>query len=427
MQNEHQKISLIGILIWLIPAIFFMYEFLLRTFLGSISNDIIKDLNLTIQQFTTIGSVYYISYGLMQMPVGVLVDKFGVKKILVVSSAFCAIATYFFACSDSFMMALWGRFLLGIGSSFAFVCLFVTVANWFPKKYFGFFSGLSQFVGTLGPIIAGGPLISFILHSNLSWRVALTYVGSFGIVIAIVSLIFFRNKPKSDINQSIQAANTKEIKEPIAIRLKRLCKIKQVWYIAIFAAIVYAPLSVMGAILGTSFLRTCGLSHNDAAYMISTAWIGYAIGCPLLGYLSDVMKRRKLFFIISSLFGLISTLSILYFNLNSTWSYAAMFFLLGVAGSGQNLGFPAILENSSPDIKASAIGIGVAFVILLSAVYPTIAGFFISLNDNGVTNANNISHAAYVHGLMLLPISYVISLLFSIFFCKETFCKQISK
>jgi MFS family permease len=196
MQQLDQKIKAIGIFIWLIAAIFFLYEFFLRTFVGSIAHQLIHDLHLNIEQFTLIGSAYYLAYGLMQIPVGILADKFGVKKVMIFSTLTCALSTFLFAHSHSFVEAVLGRFFMGFGSSFAFICLLVIVSNWFPKRFFGFFAGISQFIGTMGPALAGGPLVSWLVDTHTNWRLALSSIGAFGIVLAVLTLLFVKSKPR---------------------------------------------------------------------------------------------------------------------------------------------------------------------------------------------------------------------------------------
>ncbi|WP_235206122.1 MFS transporter [Coxiella burnetii] len=154
-------ISFLGLIIWLIAALFFLYEFFLRTFIGTVAHQIIPDLHLTPESFALIGSAYYIAYAIMQIPVGVLADKFGVKLIMIFAVLVCAVATWLFAQSTGFGFAFFSRFLMGFGSSFAFICLLVIAVTWFPRRYFGFFAGTSQFIGTMGPLLAGGPLVFF--------------------------------------------------------------------------------------------------------------------------------------------------------------------------------------------------------------------------------------------------------------------------
>lgn len=418
MQPLEQKVTLLGLFIWGIAALFFLYEFFLRTFVGSIAHQLIHDLHLNIEQFTLIGSAYYLAYGLMQMPVGILADKFGVKKILIFASLTCALATFLFAHSYSFPEAILARFFMGFGSSFAFVCLLVIASNWFPKRFFGFFAGASQFIGTMGPVLAGGPLISWLVDSHTSWRFALSSIGAFGIILAVLSFLFVKNKPKG--GQSTLLFLSKD--EPTRTRLKRLFKTKQAWAVAAYSASVYVPIAVMAAVWGTDYLQAVGLPQNSAAYMISIAWIGYAIGCPGFGFLSDLIKRRKPFLILSAFLGLISMSLILYGHFTSEFAYEILFFMLGLAATGQNIGFAAIAEHTNPNIKASALGLNNGLITLSGAIMPLAVGYLISLSNDG-SSVGQLPLHSFIFGLSLLPAAYLISLLVSLFLFKETYCK----
>lgn len=418
MHTLDQKIKAIGLFIWFIAAIFFLYEFFLRTFVGSIAHQLIQDLHLNVEQFTLIGSAYYLAYGIMQMPVGILADKFGVKKIMIFAMLTCALATFLFAHSHSFTEALLGRFFMGFGSSFAFVCLLVIASNWFPTRFFGFFAGASQFIGTMGPVLAGGPLVSWLIDTHTSWRVALSFIGIFGVILAVLTLFFVKNKPKGGKDTLLFLSKT----ESIWIRLKRLFKTKQAWVVAVYSASTYVSISVMAAVWGTDYLQAVGLSQKTGAYMISIAWIAYAIGCPGFGFLSDLTKRRKPFLILCSVLGLVSVSLILYGHFRSDAIYEILFFMLGLAATGQNIGFAAIAENATPDTRASAMGLNNGLIILSGAILPLVVGYLIS-SSSGVTSAQNIPLHSFVFGLSLLPVIFLISLVVSVFFFKETYCK----
>ncbi len=308
--------------------------------------------------------------------------------------------------------------LLWIGSSFAFVCLLVIASNWFPKRFFGFFAGASQFIGTMGPVLAGGPLISWLVDSHTSWRFALSSIGAFGIVLAVLSLFFVKNKPRGGQNTLLFLSKD----EPITTRLKHLFKTKQAWAVAAYSASVYVSIAVMAAVWGTDYLQAVGLPQKSAAYMISIAWIAYAIGCPGFGFLSDLTKRRKPFLILCALLGVVSMSLILYGHFTSESVYEALFFMLGLAATGQNIGFAAIAEHTSPNIKASALGLNNGLITLAGAVMPLAVGYLISLSSGG-SNAGHLPLHSFIFGLSLLPVAYLISLTVCVFFFKETYCK----
>lgn len=422
MAEAHKKspLSALGLIIWVIAALFFLYEFFLRTFVGSVAHEIIPDLKLNAETFAIIGSAYYIAYALMQVPVGILVDKFGVKRIMIFATLLCAGATFWFSYSNSFSTALISRLLMGFGSSFAFVCLLVIAVTWFPRKNFGFFAGASQFIGTMGPLLAGGPLIALMTATHESWRTALMEIGSFGIVLTVLIIFIVRNKPRGGEQTLIYLKQA----EPLKDRLLRLVKNKQAWFVAFYSATVYVSISLLGAIWGTEYLQARGLTQGGAADMVSLAWLGYAIGCPLLGALSDIAKRRKPTLIFCSLIALISTAGITYLPLNHAhWIYSILFFCLGIAASGQNVGFAAISEHVDLSTRATGLGLNNGTIIIFGAIIPPIASYFIYLSAGAATDITNLKPDNFIIGFSMMPLLSLISLIISSFFIKETYCK----
>lgn len=420
--NKPSPISSLGLAIWLLAALFFLYEFFLRTFIGSIAHQVIPDLKLNAEMFAIIGSAYYIAYGIMQIPVGMLADKFGVKKIMVFATLVCAIATYLFAHSVGFTSALISRLLMGFGSSFAFVSLLVVVVTWFPRRFFAFFAGTSQFIGTLGPLLAGGPLIALMAISHESWRHILTDIGFFGVVLAILILLIVKNKPRDKANHLIIL----KPKEPLNIRFNKLIKNRQVWYIALYSASVYVSIALLGAIWGTEYLQTRGLSQSHAADIISVAWFGYAISCPILGAFSDIAKRRKPTQIFCAVIGLLATLGIVFLPLhNAVLIYILLFFCLGIAASGQNLGFASISEHVSEDTRATAIGFNNGSILLFGAFVPPLVSYFITLSAG--TASTTLTPHDFLLGFSFMPILNFVALLTACLLIKETYCKPQKK
>jgi MFS family permease len=138
--QNNQRISLIGITIWLICAVFFMYEFLLRTILGTFEHPIMYDLNLNLVTFSILSSTaYQLIYGVMQVPVGIIAYRFGLKKSLFFAVVICAVAVIGFGSAHIFDTAFLFRLLMGLGSSFGFLCLLIAVYEWMPRKNIAFF------------------------------------------------------------------------------------------------------------------------------------------------------------------------------------------------------------------------------------------------------------------------------------------------
>lgn len=408
-------IKALGLFIWFLAAAFFLYEFFLRTFIGTISHQIIPDLHLSVEEFAILGSSYYITYGIMQIPVGILADKFGVRIMLTFATAACALATIAFAYVDGFMGALTTRIIIGFASSFAFISLLVVAVNWFPRRYFAFFAGASQFIGTLGPLLAGGPLVLLLAYTHNEWRMPVFWIGIAGLVLAGLIAIFVRDNAN---------ANSKLIKlerhAPLLDSLKRLAKNPQAWAIALYSGNIYLSISFYGVIWGTEYLQTRGLTQASAASIISMAWIGYAIACPLLGAFSDIAKRRKPVLIGCGVLGIIVSIIIARVPINAHWVYILLFLGLGFAASGQNVGFAAITEQVDANTKASALGLNNGMITTFDAILPPLFSLLITLPTDG-------SRAAvpqdFIPALSCLPFMFFIATIIAVFFIKETYCK----
>jgi len=415
--TDENKISILGFSIWLLAALFFLYEFFLRTFVGSVATQVIPDLHLNAETFALLGTAYYVTYGGMQMPVGILTDKFGIKRILIFALLVCSSATLYFAHAHSFIGGFISRILMGFGSSFAFVCLLVICVMWFPRKYFAFFAGSSQFIGTMGPLLAAGPLVAILAHSQMSWRILLTYIAVFGIILALLILVIMRPKPRGHDTTTIVLSN----KEPLLKNLKMLMRNKQAWAVAFYSATNYVPIAMLGAIWGTIYLQSRGLSQGQAANMISLSWLGYAIGCPAVGAFSDFCKRRKPILVFCSALGIVVSIFITYIPNISNIGYAILFFSLGIAASGQNVGFAAISEHVAPSVKATALGMNNGTMVLFDASMPPLIVYFVCKSAHG--DMTHLILQNFFTGFSVLPILFGLSAFLAIFFIRETYCK----
>ncbi|MBC2602371.1 MFS transporter [Puniceicoccus vermicola] len=412
------RIRLVGVFIWTIAAGFFLYEFFLRTVLSSVETPVMKSLGLNAETFSILGSCYYLTYGLMQIPVGIIVDRLGVKLTMVISTAICAGSAILFAVSQGFWMGLSARMLMGFGSSFAFITLLVIVREWFPRKYFGFFAGLSQFVGTLGPIFAGGPLVALLDDANMTWRTIIAVSGLLGFGLTLLSLLFVRGK-KPDNPHEIQFLLPKT---PLKEQVLTLLSNRQAWCVALYSALIYTSIATLGAMWGENVLEAKGLSDELAGDAASVLWIGYAIGCPVSGLISDCLKRRKIVLIGLAIVALLATASLQFFQSGGFLLFGTIFFMIGFAGGAQNVGFAMIVEKVSERLSATSMGLNNGLMLLFDTVNPIVFGFLVTLTLQN-KSSTNFDAENFRYALTYIPILCLIALLVSIFCLKETYCK----
>ncbi len=418
---ENHQITKLGIFIWLLAAAFYLYEFFLRTFIGSVIPEITKALHLDTEQLSIIGSAYYFTYGLMQIPVGMLIDRYGARLLLTIATIICVIGVFLFAIAQSFYLGIVGRLCMGLGSSFGFIALLVLALNWFPRKHFGFMAGLTQLLGALGPILAGAPLVLLLYASHDNWRLVLSAIGILGLVIAVLIGLFVRNKPKRFKYQTIFL----QLPESLWKRLICLLKDLQAWWIVIYAALNYLAIALLGAVWGTAYLQARGMTHSAAAFVASMIWLGLAIGAPTIGFISDRMKRRKSIMTLCAALGIIIILAIIYCPGKSKELFAILFFGLGIAGSGQSLSFALMSEHVATNLHATALGFNNSLMMFSATFIIPLISLLIQFSiHHHVTTGIIYQQKDFTLSLLTLAGLYACGLFIAVFALKETYCRQ---
>ncbi|WP_057625540.1 MFS transporter [Candidatus Berkiella cookevillensis] len=414
MLSPENKLSGLGLLVWGICALFFMYEFSLRTILGTFQYSIMYDLSLSPFSFSVLSTTaFLLTYGLMQLPAGFIVDRYGLKKTLAFAISICVISSIAFSFSYQFKTAVIVRMIMGVGASFGFICLLVAVYDWMPKKFYGLFIGLSQFIGTMGPMLSAGPLNSLALNAKADWRTILLSLGFLGGILLVFVILYVKNN-----EDNIGVFRVIKKPEPIKKDLLRVIGQSQVWLIALYSALVYFTIEYLSENEGKAFLELNGFSSHYSSYMITIGWLGYAISCPLLGVLSDIFKRRKMVMIMAALLSFISIIFIVYQPISKT-IVACAFFFLGFGAGGQSVAFAIMAEQCSKTYLAVGLAFNNTMITILSSVNAPVIGWLLNYNNN----AGTLSLADYYFAFPFVITLIAFSIIISVFFIKETFCR----
>ncbi len=412
---DDNKLQIKGFVVWIICALFFLYEFFLRTVIGTYQHPIMHDLELTSFQFSLLSTtIFLLIYGIMQIPAGLIVDNIGLKKSLIIGAVFCSVSSIGFAHSYNYPLALVYRMLMGFGASFGFICLLVSVHDWMPHKYSAIFIGISQFIGTLGPMLATGPLETLANSSNTDWRFIFLLLGGLGVILIILIFFLVENNRQKTGDYIILYKP-----EKIFTSILRLFSRAQPWYIAFLCASLYFTIEYLSENEGRNFLALKGISVNNTGYMLTISWLGYAIGCPLLGFLSDILEKRKIILNFASVLALISIVMILYVPGKIFLQFA--FFILGLSAAGQTIGFATIAEQFKKQFIAVAFGLNNAIITTISAINAPVIGFLLDSTKNG----ESVSLENYLYVFNILIITALLAIIISIFFLKETYCKSV--
>lgn len=405
--------------IWLLSALFMFYKYALEVSPSVMTGTLMSSFQINGVELGNLAASYFYAYLLIQIPAGFMLDRFGPRKMTTVAIAVCALGSMLFASAQSLFVAEIGRFFIGTGAAFAAVNCLKLTANWFDHRQFAFMAGLMMTIAMLGAVGGQAPLAHFI--EVFEWRLAMNYIGIGGLVLAVIFWFVVRDKaPTHKRERQINSPNISLIKS-----LKQILKSPQSWWLSVYSGFAFAPVMVFGGLWGVSFVAEAyHLSASIAAQEVSLIFIGFAIGAPVFGYLSDRLGKRKGVMFWGTLCALVTISTVVYSPGYSLSLLSLLLFLFGFSISSFLLCFTMIREVSAPLLAATAIGFMNAFDALFGAVSDPLTGKILDSQWNGtyLYGARVFSVEAFQTAFITLPIFLIIAIL-SLYKIKETYCK----
>lgn len=408
-----------------LASLFYLYDFFVRVMPATMTDELMSLYQIDAAGLGLLSSLFFYAYMIMQIPCGLLYDRYGPRLVITVTTLITAIATFVFMFSDIFTIGASARFVMGLGAAFAYVGPLVLASRWFPAKYFALIVGIIQLMGSIGAI-AGESFLSWFIN-QVGVTQAVFYISIIGIVLAILLWIFIKDYPPGFKKRQSQI--TKTVTE--WIRIKRVAKKPQTWCVGLYAFACWAPISVFAALWGVQFLEcACHITKSQAAAYIAAVWTGIAFGGPMLGWLSGRIRSRKIPLIIAAFLGVISSVIIVYVIAIPSWLEIFMLFIMGIASSGQAVSFGAVQDNNHPKVVGTAVGFNNMAILIGGALLQPLVGYILDIESHYNTISGPSMHATlsytvnnFQYALFVLPLCYLIALLAAVFLIKETHCR----
>jgi MFS family permease len=352
-----------------------------------------------------------LKYTTMQIPVGMIYDRFNPGRILFAAFAVCALATIVFGLSNYYPLSIAMRVLIGVGASFGYIGTLIIGASWFPPRYFATYGGFAQVIGVFGAMIGQGPLAA--LTHSIGWRGTTIAAGFFGLFLALMVLLVVKTGPH---------------RTPIAERKKKaslsaVLKLPQNWFAALYGFSTWAPITIFAALWGVPFMhKTYNIHLITAASFLILIWIGVAVGGPILGWLSLRVNGRKIPMALASSCGVVSSILLIYFNNHFGMVTFIILFLYGFAGSALVLAFATINEINEKQNLGTAAGFTNMAVVTGGLILVPLCGYIIQkLWDGTYLNGSpDYTLHEYRIALIMVPISFIVALITALFLLKET-------
>ena len=408
-----RKQFLLGILVCTIGAFFYCYEFVLRIIPGALQSELSAAFgHISAASFGQLSAVYYFAYSPMQMPVGMLMDRFGPRRLLSFACLCCTLGSVMFSYSGSLLVAGSGRFLVGFGSSFAFVGVLSLALQWLPRRYFSLVAGLITTLGMLGLVYGEVKITEMAITLGLPHVLSMMVI--IGVILTVLVVLIVRDGP--------QGTSTKS--QPLSIFFAQVVQVlfsSEVWLIGFVGACLYTSLSVFGELWGKSYLEHAHhLTKVDAAKAISYMFLGWAVGAPLLGYLSDHTGRRVLPLVLGAVSALVCISIILYYPGLSYVTLCCLLFLYGVFSGSELIVFIMAKENSGAQLSGTVFAATNMIVTLGGVIYQPLVGKLLdTFGDSSLVKGEHIySILDYQLALSILPISLLLVTI-AAFFLKD--------
>lgn len=404
--------------IWACAALFYLYEYILRVSSSVITNDLMRDFGVQATALGVLVSCYYLAYVPLQIPCGVIVDRFGVRPVVTLSAFLCSLGSLLFACSTDLFIAEIARFLLGAGSACAYLSCTTVGANWFRPERFAVIAGVTMMMGTFGGMFGGKPFA--ILANAVGWRDAMLIAAAVGIGVTIASWLIIRDrKPAHQLS-----ATAKSTENKLLDGLKVIMTNPQSWLIGIYGGLMYVPISAFAELWGVPYLMKAHNINNEAASFASAmVFLGMAAGSPLGAILSNMIKSRVKVMSWSAITTMVAFCCVIYIPDLSLTVTNILLFLSGLLCGGQILYFAAAKEINPAEYSGTTIGFTNALVMSSGIIFQPFLGIILDFAWDGVLSPEGMpiySLNDYQQALTTVPVCLLFAWLIMLF-VRETY------
>lgn len=411
-----------------IGMLFYCYNYFLRVSPSVMQHHLMSALHINAYEFGALAAFYYYAYTPMQIPVGMIYDRFGAKMVQFFACSIVVVGVGIFISADNYATACAGRLLIGLGTAFAYIGVLKLASLWLPPNRFATIAGLTTAFGMMSAIFSDKVLTQFV--QTVGYKSALETALYIGIGLCFLILFFMRSRPKVTLPHQTKSTLVKPMSfAQLMGALRVILTNSQMWIIGLIGCLFYLPASVFLDLWGIPFLKTVyHLSAEEAATAVSWIFVGWIISGPSIGALSDKIKRRRSPLLISAFMSTILISMVFYIPHLSLLSLDIIFFLLGIFCGAHPLCFALGKENSPNQFSGTAVAVTNTLIMLGGLIFQPVVGKLLDKHAVDVVLKNGVpvySAGDYIYALSVIPIGLLIAIFLS-FFLKETYCESLA-
>jgi MFS family permease len=386
---------------WLVGSLFFFYAWILRVSPSVMVEELMRDFAVGGAILGNLSALYFYGYAGMQIPVGLLLDRFGPRRLMTAAAGLVAVACLLFAWSQGLVGASATRFLIGAGCAFSLVGAMAVAGQWFPRERFALLAGLAMMFGMAGGVFGQAPLR--VAVNATDWRTTMASVAFIGFGLMIAAWVFVRDRRRGSGGLGAVFAG-----------LRRVAVNRETWLNAVAGLGSTGPLLAFAGLWGVPYLQgVYDIDRVSAGTVTSVTFIGWGVGAPLIGWLSDHIGNRRTPLIAGLIVSATSLTAILYLPGVPLWGVGLLCFGIGFGGSAQIVCFALVREHNPPQLSGTAIGMVNALVTGAGALFQPLVGWLLDVGWDGalVDGARVYSIDAYHVAFSVLVAGCIIGIL----------------
>lgn len=402
-------------------AFFYAYQFILRVSPNVMNNDIMETFMIDALAFGSVVGFYSWGYAGMQLPLGIALDRIGPRLLLTGAALVCALSCFTFAHTNSLIVASLARFAIGVGGACGLIGTLKLGTLWLEPSRLGNVIAMTILFGTIGASLGNTPLS--LLVDAIGWRESYQLLGFLGLTVTLALFLVVR-RPSDDDSHGTEALPFLENRHPWH-DIKQLAVNPQAWVIAVYGTLMYMPITIIGDAWGVRFIQKAAqVSEAEAAGVMTTMFLGAAMGSPFFTSLSDMLANRRAPMMIGSIATSLIYTGILLYPGKELYVFHILFFMAGFFYTAKVLTFAIICEIMPRNMS----GVSTAFVnmiVMIGGAFLPAFGWLIECRWDGqyqdgipLYSADDLRFA-----LMVLPICLIASV-FLLKFMKETHPKS---
>jgi MFS family permease len=416
-------------LIWGLCALFYMIGFFQRVAPAVLTAELMRDFTIGAAALGQLSAFYFYSYVAMQIPTGILADRWGPRRLLSAGALVAGAGTVLFALAPSTLWANAGRLLIGGSVAVALVGLLKLANHWFPPRFFALISGIALFCGLVGAVFAGPPLRLLVNH--FSWRSVMLLAALVTLGVGAAIWRFVRDHPHEKGYADLIGPTTAGGRAPrsgIFSDIGNVLAYRNTLLLCGISGGLVGCVLTFGGLWGVPYLTThYGLPTTQAAGITSALLMAWGVGGPFFGWLSDRLGRRKPLYILGAATALSGWSAVVLIPDIPPAGLIALLLLTGFSSGAIAVSFAFAKESVPAGLAGTVSGVVNMGTMMGPMLLQPAMGWVLDRRWDGTLAAGvrlyNLE--AYRYGFSLL-IAWAFLALVLLFFTRETRCRQIA-